>query len=199
MAAKERIDSKPNLSEVESGIEDGAVPNISANRPDYRSTCAVAFAEMRPVAIERALIQQQRKGFIMDETKALSILSALANGVNPSTGEVFPADSPYQTADVVRALFLATTMLETRCKTRPRGNAAPGNAGKPWSTDEDQRLLADFDRGIPVATLAQNHGRTGAGIQARLEKHGRLQPSSNADGQPRRWRSTGNGAAGGTR
>lgn len=44
----------------------------------------------------------------MDEMKALAIVSTLANGVNPLTGEIFPADSPYQTVDVVRALFLAS-------------------------------------------------------------------------------------------
>jgi hypothetical protein len=94
---------------------------------------------------------------------------------------------------VVRALFVATAALESRQKVRPRNASAPGNAGKPWSSDEDQRLLQDFERGTSIATLAQNHGRTTAGIQARLEKHGRLQPSANADGK-RRWRE-GNGTA----
>lgn len=42
----------------------------------------------------------------MDNAKALFTLSALANGVHPDTGEVFAADSPYQTADVVRALYV---------------------------------------------------------------------------------------------
>jgi hypothetical protein len=138
-------------------------------------------------------IHRTAKESTMDETKALNILSTLANGVNPLTGEVFPADSPYQTADVVRALFLATAAMESRQKIRPRSASAPGNAGKPWSPDEDQRLLQNFDRGTSIASLAQSHGRTTAGIQARLEKHGRLQASANADGK-RRWRE-GNGSA----
>jgi hypothetical protein len=145
-----------------------------------------------PAQPSPASIEQQKES-TMDETTALNILSTLANGVNPLTGEVFPADSPYQTADVVRALFVATAALESRQKVRPRNASAPGNAGKPWSSDEDQRLLQDFERGTSIATLAQNHGRTTAGIQARLEKHGRLQPSANADGK-RRWRE-GNGTA----
>jgi hypothetical protein len=114
----------------------------------------------------------------MDEARALSIVSALANGVNPATGEIFPADSPYQTADVVRALFMVSRLLEARpARSRERA-AAPGNAGKPWTTEEDQNLLRDFDRGIGIADLAQAHGRTSAGIQARLEKHGRVQPQN---------------------
>ncbi len=123
----------------------------------------------------------------MDETKALTIVSALADGVNPLTGEVFAPDSPYQTADVVRALALATRALEVRLKSRPR-TGLPGNAGKPWTAEEDQKLLREFDRGSSLAGLAQAHGRTPAGIQARLEKHGRLQASANADSSRRQSR-----------
>lgn len=112
----------------------------------------------------------------MDETKAMSIVSALANGVNPITGEVFPTNSPYQTAEVVRALFLAARILESRQKARPKTTAAD-NAGKPWSVDEDRRLLTAFDSGTAIADLARTHGRTTAGIQARLEKHDRIAPS----------------------
>jgi hypothetical protein len=125
----------------------------------------------------------------MDENKALAILSALANGVNPLTGEVFPPDSPYQTTDVVRALFLAASLLESRAKPKARTTSLPGNAGKPWSSEEDQKLLQEFDRGASIATLAQSHGRTAAGIQARLEKHGKLQASTGPQGESRRWRS----------
>ncbi|HEY5809255.1 MAG TPA: hypothetical protein VIT67_14875 [Povalibacter sp.] len=123
----------------------------------------------------------------MDETRAFSIVSALANGVNPLTGEVFPADSPYQTAEVVRALFLASKMLEAGTRSRPRP-AVPGNAGKPWTADEDQRLLQEFDRGTVIAELARSHGRTTAGIQARLEKHGRIQASATVSNNGQ-WRS----------
>lgn len=111
----------------------------------------------------------------MDETKALSIVSALANGVNPQTGEVFAPDSPYQTADVVRALFLAAQVLESRPRAKTKA-AVPDNAGKPWGSEEDERLLKAFDAGTLIPELARAHARTPAGIQARLEKHGRLQP-----------------------
>lgn len=114
---------------------------------------------------------------IMDDNRALAIVSALANGVNPWTGEIFPADSPYQTADVVRALFLARRALETKspeARSRQRSNA-PANAGKPWTEEEDRSLLQEFDSGCRIPDLAHAHSRTTAGIQARLEKHGRLQ------------------------
>jgi hypothetical protein len=105
---------------------------------------------------------------LLDEARALSIVSALANGVNPVTGEVFDADSPYQAPEIVSALCLASRALES--------TARRANVGKQWTEEEDQRLLAQFDRGRPITELMQAHGRTLAGIEARLEKHGRLAP-----------------------
>jgi hypothetical protein len=118
----------------------------------------------------------------MDEVKALSIVSALANGVNPQTGEVFPDDSPYQTAEIVRALFVAARALQSQPSTRRRPDT-PANAGKPWSENEDAELLKAFDRGVTIPNLAQAHGRTPVGIQARLEKHGRVPPQDNRPSQ----------------
>lgn len=113
----------------------------------------------------------------MDDNKALAIVSALANGVNPQTGEMFEVDSPYQSADVIRALYVAVRALEMNNRTKARNPRArmPANAGKPWSEQEDRELLDRFDSGSSVPQLAQAHDRTVAGIQARLERHGRLQ------------------------
>jgi hypothetical protein len=119
----------------------------------------------------------------MDDSKALGIVSALANGVNPMTGEVFEVDSPYQAADVIRALYVAVRALDVTTRTKARARARlPANAGKPWSEREDHELLEKFDQGASLAELAQAHDRTVAGIQARLERHGRL------EGQGLRWR-----------
>jgi hypothetical protein len=131
------------------------------------------------------------KEFHMDESKALSILSTLANGINPSTGEVFPPDSPYQQSEVVRALYVATRSLEGSNRSPKSRGSLPTNAGKPWTEDDDRRLLAEFDRGQSLQELARAHARTVAGIQARLEKHGRLQPSTTAPSQRRQWRGNG--------
>ncbi len=124
----------------------------------------------------------------MDEQKACTLISALANGVNPFTGEVFPPESPYQHPEMVRALYAAVRALEyngvapqpiaTVERTpaaKPRSRApSPGNVGKPWTSADDQQLLAAFEQGRPAAEIAQMLGRTLAGIEARLEKHGRL-------------------------
>jgi hypothetical protein len=41
----------------------------------------------------------------MELDEAKSLLSALANGINPVTGEVLPDTSPYNEPRVIRALF----------------------------------------------------------------------------------------------
>lgn len=53
---------------------------------------------------------------------------------------------------------------------------AKRNVGKPWSADEERELLARFDAGAAVGDLAKHHARSVAGIEARLEKLGRLSP-----------------------
>lgn len=122
----------------------------------------------------------------MDDNKALSIVSALANGINPETGEVFYMDSPYQSVDVIRALYVAVRALETTTKAKLRSNKqrTPTNAGKPWTDQEDRELLTKFDEGLSIADLARVHDRTLAGIQARLERHGRL-PAQGLNGRGR--------------
>lgn len=126
----------------------------------------------------------------MEDARALAIVSALAGGVNPLTGELFAADSPYQSPDVIRALYSAVRALEAAGRRRTRGpSAASSNAGKPWSEDEDRQLLSAFDSGRALAELAQAHGRTRGGIQARLIRHGRLTPDGDRPiGGPGKWR-----------
>jgi hypothetical protein len=126
----------------------------------------------------------------MEEARALAIVSALANGVDPLTGELFSVESPYQSPDVIRALYCAVRALEAAGRRRTRGPAAASNnAGKPWSEEEDRQLLTAFDGGRPLAELAQSHGRTRGGIQARLVRHGRLAPEGGRPiGGPGKWR-----------
>lgn len=112
----------------------------------------------------------------MDQDKTLGILQALAEGIDPYSGEAFAADSPYQHADTVRALYAAIAALRPAAKTAPAGRAAAGNAGKSWSQDEDARLLQAFDAGESLEALARAHGRSRLGIEARLAKFGRLPP-----------------------
>jgi hypothetical protein len=111
----------------------------------------------------------------MDDVKAAEILKSLATGTDPALGGALTDVAALQTPDVVRALFLAADSLEARTRQQRRQSNLPRNVGKPWSQDEDERLLEAFDGGCTVDDLTARHERTRAGIEARLVKHGRLE------------------------
>lgn len=120
----------------------------------------------------------------MDDTQVHKIISALADGCDPITGKKVEGSTFLQHGDVIRALHIAVRALDTTSRTKARRSRLrmPANAGKQWTEQEDLELLEKFDAGQSVAQLAQAHDRTPAGIQARLERHGRVQ------GQGLQWR-----------
>jgi hypothetical protein len=108
------------------------------------------------------------------DERALATLQALANGVDPVTGTTFPAGSPYQHPDTVRALYHAIRVLEATPDSRRPARNLPGNSGKPWSPEEDTQLASAFDAGQSMEALAAAHGRTRFAIEARLAKLGKV-------------------------
>jgi len=121
----------------------------------------------------------------MEKEAALKIIQQLANGIDPHTGEVFRADSPYQHPDTIRALFVALRALDAQPAPKPRAAGkenAPQNAGKPWSSEEDKALVAAFDAGKQIAELAALHQRSNFAIETRLAKLGKIAPPANMRG-----------------
>ena len=122
----------------------------------------------------------------MEKADALKIIQQLADGIDPQTGQAFRADSPYQHADTVRALFVALRALDAPPASKQRaaatGENAPSNSGKPWSEDEDKALAAAFDAGGKIPELATQHQRSRFAIEARLAKLGRIEPPANLRG-----------------
>ena len=110
----------------------------------------------------------------MNQTETLSVIRSLANGVDPESGEVFPADSVYQRAQTVRALYAAAEALEKAERFERRKRELPAKTGEPWSEDEDRKLLAAFDAGRALQELAAAHERTMGAVRARLLKYGRI-------------------------
>lgn len=110
----------------------------------------------------------------MEIKKALGTISILANGADPYTGEVYPADSPYQQPETIRALFVAKELLSKEALKEERASRLPVNAGKPWTPEEDNALLTKFDQGTAIQELAKIHERTLNAINARLVMHGKI-------------------------
>lgn len=110
----------------------------------------------------------------MDQAQALAIVRSLANGVDPASGEVFPADSAYQRPQTVRALYEAATALERIERFERRRKQMPPKTGEPWSEQEDRKLLASFDAGCALKDIATSHERSMGAVRARLLKYGRI-------------------------
>ena len=111
---------------------------------------------------------------------ALPIVKALADGVNPVTGEPYPEDSPYAEPRALRALFCAVDHLQREVEKERRRERLPANFGKPWNEGEDQAIASAFDAGVALADMARKHARTQGSIRLRLEKLGKLPPSGEA-------------------
>ncbi|MEL4016531.1 hypothetical protein [Dryocola clanedunensis] len=112
------------------------------------------------------------------------MLKALANGINPDTGELLPRTSIAHAPDLIRQLFtLAEEFIQrpTEKKTRltpeerQQKNLAQGKPAKsffPWSEDEKQRLEADYRAGKTPEMLSHEFCRSVRAVAIQLEKMG---------------------------
>ncbi|GEN24542.1 hypothetical protein HCU01_24910 [Halomonas cupida] len=115
----------------------------------------------------------------MDTDNAWQIITTLASGVDPITGEIQPADSTLQHPDIVRALYVASMALQERLgNSSTRRAARPERAGAPWSDEEDLQLVQAFEEDIGPNDLADRHQRTRGAIHARLIRLGKIAPDS---------------------
>lgn len=99
----------------------------------------------------------------MDMARAKELLTALADGIDPFSGEVFPRDHICNHPEVVRALHqvLGST------KEIKKSPGAP-NAGKPWPQEELDKLVDEFHSGMKISAMAKEHGRSRGAIEAKL-------------------------------
>lgn len=110
----------------------------------------------------------------MEIERAIELLTSLADGVDPDTGEIFDDESPYQKPDIIRALYVAISTLEKQKGRDSRSRRLPNNAGRPWSQDEDEQLTSEFDNNTTISECAKIHQRTIGAIRSRLLKLGKI-------------------------
>ena len=108
----------------------------------------------------------------MKEQRARDILQSLVDGIDPSTGEDLPPGSILQKAEILRALLVGLTALETVAARAQRRAQLPGNVGHVWSEEEEKLMVEAFKCGESPAEIAARHARTLRAIEARLEKLG---------------------------
>ena len=105
----------------------------------------------------------------MDINIAKEIISALAEGIDPTTGEILPNDSVCNKGDVVRAFYAILEILDKK----PKKNM-PENAGKRWTNDDDKKLCEMFDTGVSKKDICNTFKRTTTGIASRLVRLGKI-------------------------
>lgn len=109
----------------------------------------------------------------MSNRSAFEILGVIARGFDPQTGDPLGDESLWRRADVASALAEGVAALDHSARRTARGFDC-ANRGLAWAAEDEQRLLAAFEAHTPFVEIARLLGRSVAGIEARLEKLGRL-------------------------
>ena len=110
----------------------------------------------------------------METDRELEILKSLSDGINPLTGEMFPEDSPYRDPGTVSALRKAIDALSKVQSREVRQGKLPGNAGKPWTEEEDNELTRNYEAGRSCKEISEQHKRTAGAVKSRLLKLGKI-------------------------
>jgi hypothetical protein len=100
----------------------------------------------------------------MDIVRAKEIISALAEGVDPTTGEVLPDNSVCNKGEIVRAFYAVLNHLDEK---KPKKNM-PANAGKPWAKEDEDLLVKLYHSGTTKRDICKTLQRTESGVAARL-------------------------------
>lgn len=99
----------------------------------------------------------------MDILRAKEIISTLAEGIDPMTGEVLPNSHVCNQGEVVRAFYVALDVMGSKQKKKQ-----PENAGKPWSTEDESQLKELFRNGTSKKEICRVLKRTEEAVAARL-------------------------------
>ncbi|HUK24395.1 MAG TPA: hypothetical protein VLV49_07440 [Terriglobales bacterium] len=111
----------------------------------------------------------------MEIQEALTIVRALAGGIDPQTGKPLEAESLCRRPPVVKAMnraLGALVQLEQRERSRPQ------NAFRTWTRQEDAQVCEEVRKGVDFHEIAKAHNRSVGSIVARLVKLGKITPAS---------------------
>ena len=100
----------------------------------------------------------------MDIVRAKEIISALAEGVDPTTGEILPDTSVCNKGEIVRAFYAVLNHLDEK---KPKKNM-PAKAGTPWTKEDEDLLVSLYHSGTPKKDICKVLQRSETGIAARL-------------------------------
>lgn len=139
----------------------------------------------------------------MELKRAVDLVTTLADGVNPITGEILAENDSCNQLEVVRALNLLlravqSTLKSTQSTPNSTQNSTPkctpnrkdSKEGKPWSREEELLLCRMFDDGRQGQDICTTLGRSHVAVAARLVRLGRIEQradfSERTAGRPNR-------------
>lgn len=113
-------------------------------------------------------------------------LLRIASGKHPISGEKLPDHSPWKNREIISAVQEVLGVSQEHIKLE--GSEAEGsakrndrlerirarhpNAYKPWTEDQEIRLVSMWENGADISEIANEIGRGSGGIRSRLEKLG---------------------------
>ena len=106
----------------------------------------------------------------MNIDRAKEIILTLAEGVDPTTGEILSEDNVCNKGEVVRAFYTVLAYLDT---SKPK-KTQPKNAGKRWTDEDDKKLCELFDADVSNKDICNTFKRTATGIASRLVRLGKI-------------------------
>ncbi len=121
----------------------------------------------------------------MELYESRKIVNTLAQGIHPTTGEVFSPESPYNDPEVIRALFSILEFVKNSkrpplsVEARRRNNlelGRPKNSGLPWSEEDRALLRSGFQEGTAVKKLATTLARSSGAIVAEIIRQDLVPP-----------------------
>jgi len=118
----------------------------------------------------------------VNKSEVVGVLSALASGVHPVTGEAFSEKSAYNDPQVIRALYGSLDLIlnpNSRSK-KPleeinREEGRPLRSNMRWTEEEDDKLISLIKQGVLTSDIAEQFQRTKGAIHSRLRRQGLLE------------------------
>ena len=122
----------------------------------------------------------------MELNQSRRIVNTLAQGIHPTTCEVFPPESAYNDPEVIRALFSVLESIKyirgpkRSTEERRRDNlelGRPKNSGMPWTKEDRALVKSSYLDGMAVEKLAKSLGRSSAAIVAEIIRQDLVPPN----------------------
>lgn len=123
--------------------------------------------------------QRDFKGMSMNQDKIVTIIEALANGIDPITGEVLPDNSPYNQPEVIRSLFQVTKLIPKAKKSKRTTEqkqqenlekGLPKNYGLAWLEGDINSVVNQYKSNVTIDDIAEEQARKPSSIIGLLKK-----------------------------